>query len=144
MWPRHTGDFAVFRIYADQNNKPANHSAANIPYKPRYVVPVSLQGVSEGDYAMTVGYPGTTERYLSSFGIRQRMESENKSRIEVRGAKQDIWWNAMTQNDTIRIKYANKYAGSSNYWKNSMGMNRALASLGVVSEKKQLESRLTD
>ena len=143
MWPRQTGDFSVFRVYADKNNKPAKHSADNVPYKPKYVVPVSLNGVNNGDYAMTIGYPGSTQRYLSSFGIRQQMESENKPRIEVRGAKQDIWWNAMTKNDTIRIKYANKYAGSSNYWKNSMGMNQALANLGVLAEKQQLESRLT-
>ena len=143
MWPRHTGDFAVFRVYADKNNKPAKHSADNVPYKPKYVVPVSLGGVNNGDYAMTIGYPGSTQRYLSSFGIAQQMESENKPRIEVRGAKQDIWWDAMTKNDTIRLKYANKYAGSSNYWKNSMGMNEAITKLGVLAEKQQLESRLT-
>ena len=143
MWPRHTGDFAVFRVYADRNNKPAKHSADNVPYKPKYVVPVSLGGVNNGDYAMTIGYPGSTQRYLSSFGITQQMESENKPRIEVRGAKQDIWWDAMTKNDTIRLKYANKYAGSSNYWKNSMGMNEAITKLGVLAEKQQLESRLT-
>ena len=143
MWPRHTGDFAVFRVYADRNNKPAKHSADNVPYKPKYVVPVSLGGVNNGDYAMTIGYPGSTQRYLSSFGIAQQMESENKPRIEVRGAKQDIWWDAMTKNDTIRLKYANKYAGSSNYWKNSMGMNEAITKLGVLAEKQQLESRLT-
>ena len=144
MWPRHTGDFSVFRVYAGKDNKPANYSAENVPYQPKYVVPVSLAGVKEGDYAMTVGYPGSTQRYLSSWGIRQRMESENKPRIEVRGAKQEIWWDAMTQNDTIRIKYASKYAGSSNYWKNSMGMNEALTRLGVLPEKEALETRLAE
>lgn len=143
MWPRHTGDFSVFRVYADRNNKPAKHNADNVPYKPKYVVPVSLGGVRDGDYAMTIGYPGSTQRYLSSFGIAQQMESENKPRVEVRGAKQDIWWDAMTKNDTIRLKYANKYAGSSNYWKNSMGMNEALVKLDVLAEKRLLESRLT-
>ncbi|MEN6589173.1 MAG: S46 family peptidase [Proteiniphilum sp.] len=142
MWPRHTGDFSVFRVYADKENKPANYSQSNVPYKPKYVVPVSLAGVTEGDYAMTVGYPGRTQRYMSSWGIRQRMESENKPRIEVRGAKQEIWWDAMTQNDTIRIKYASKFAGSSNYWKNSMGMNEALDKLAVLTEKEALEERL--
>lgn len=142
MWPRHTGDFSAFRVYADKDNKPAEYCQSNIPYKPRYVVPVSLGGVVEDDYAMTVGYPGSTQRYLSSWGIRQRMESENKPRIEVRGAKQELWWNAMTGNDTIRIKYANKFAGSSNYWKNSMGMNEALHNLGVLPEKEALEERL--
>jgi hypothetical protein len=144
MWPRHTGDFSVFRVYADENNKPANYSETNRPYKPKYVVPVSLTGVKEGDYSMTVGYPGSTQRYMSSWGIRQRVESENKPRVEVRGVKQDIWWDAMTQNDTIRIKYANKYAGSSNYWKNSMGMNEAIANLGVIDRKEVIEKRLQE
>jgi hypothetical protein len=98
-----TGDFSVFRVYADKDNRPANYSSENVPYQPKYVVPVSLDGVTDGDYAMTIGYPGSTQRNMSSWGIRQRMESENKPRIEVRGAKQDIWWDAMTKNDTIRI-----------------------------------------
>src|SRR5690554_1749795 len=144
MWPRHTGDFSVFRVYADKDNNPTNYSVDNIPYKPKYVVPVSLAGVKEGDYSMTVGYPGSTQRYMSSWGISQRVESENSPRIEVRGEKQDIWWDAMTQNDTIRIKYANKYAGSSNYWKNSMGMNEAIANLNVVEEKERVEARLKE
>lgn len=144
MWPRHTGDFSVFRVYADKDNKPASYSEDNVPYKPKYVVPVSLAGVRDGDYAMTVGYPGSTQRYLSSWGINQRVLSENAPRVEVRGVKQDIWWDAMTQNDTIRIKYANKYAGSSNYWKNSMGMNEAISNLGVIKEKEKVEDRLNE
>lgn len=144
IWPRHTGDFSVFRVYADENNNPANYSETNRPYEPKYVVPISLTGVKEGDYSMTVGYPGSTQRYMSSWGIQQRIESENKPRVEVRGVKQDIWWDAMTQNDTIRIKYANKYAGSSNYWKNSMGMNEAIVNLGVIDRKEMLENRLLE
>ncbi len=144
MWPRHTGDFSVFRVYADKDNNPTYHNEDNVPYEPKYVVPVSSAGVKEGDYAMTVGYPGSTQRYMSSWGIHQRVESENKPRIEVRGVKQDIWWDAMTQSDTIRIKYANKYAGSSNYWKNSMGMNEAIANLSVIEEKERVESRLNE
>jgi hypothetical protein len=144
MWPRHTGDFSVFRVYAGKDNRPANFSGDNVPYTPKYVVPISLKGVTEGDYAMTVGYPGSTQRYMPSWGIRQRMESENKPRIEVRGAKQDIWLDAMTANDTVRIKYASKYAGSSNYWKNSMGMNEALRNLNVPAEKEKLEARLAE
>jgi hypothetical protein len=142
MWPRHTGDFSVFRVYADKHNKPAHYSPNNKPYKPKYVVPVSLAGVEDGDYTMTVGYPGSTQRYMSSWGIAQQMESENKPRIEVRGAKQEIWWDAMTSNDTIRIKYASKHASSSNYWKNAMGMNEALTNLGVLQEKEKLQDRL--
>lgn len=144
MWPRHTGDFSVFRVYADKNNKPAEYSKDNVPYRPKYVVPVSLKGMTDGDYAMTIGYPGRTQRYLSSWGVKQMMESENKPRIEVRGVKQQIWWDAMTKSDVTRIKYASKYAGSSNYWKNARGMNEALVKLDVVSKKESLESRMEE
>jgi len=142
MWPRHTGDFSVFRVYADQNNQPAEFDPANVPYKPRYVVPVSLNGYQKGSYSMTIGYPGRTQRYMSSWGIQQMVESENKPRIEVRGVKQEIWWNDMTKSDETRIKYASKYAGSSNYWKNAIGMNEAIDHLNVIAEKKELENRL--
>lgn len=142
MWPRHTGDFSVFRVYANKENKPAEYSKDNVPYKPKYVVPVSLNGVKPNDYAMTIGYPGTTQRYLSSWGISQMMESENKPRIEVRGIKQGIWREAMNNDEAIRIQYASKYARSSNYWKNAMGMNEALTRLKVLDKKRALESTL--
>ena len=135
MWPRHTGDFSVFRVYANKDNKATNYSPDNVPYKPKYSVPVSVQGFKDKDYAMTIGYPGSTERYMSSWGINQMVESEHKPRIEVRGAKQDIWRKAMNASDAVRIKYANKYAGSSNYWKNAMGMNEAIAKLNVIEDK---------
>lgn len=141
MWPRHTGDFSVFRVYANKDNKAANYSPDNVPYKPKYSVPVSIQGFKDKDYAMTIGYPGSTERYMSSWGINQMVESQHKPRIEVRGAKQDIWRKAMNASDAIRIKYANKYAGSSNYWKNAMGMNEAIAKLNVIEDKEQLETQ---
>lgn len=141
MWPRHTGDFSVFRVYANKDNKAAYYSEDNVPYKPKYSVPVSLKGFKDKDYAMTIGYPGSTERYMSSWGITQMVESEHKPRIEVRGAKQEIWRKAMNASDEIRIKYANKYAGSSNYWKNAMGMNEAIAKLNVIADKEVLESK---
>lgn len=143
MWPRHTGDFSVFRVYANKDNKAADYSADNVPYRPKYSVPVSLKGYKENDYAMTIGYPGSTERYIPSWGIKQMVESEHKPRIEVRGAKQEIWSKAMNASDAIRIKYASKYAGSSNYWKNAIGMNEAIAKLGVIKDKEDLESRFT-
>ena len=142
MWPRQTGDFSVFRVYANKDNRAAEYSAENIPYTPKFVVPVSLAGYKENDYAMTIGFPGTTKRYLSSWGIQRMIDSENKPRIEVRGEKQKIWREAMNQSDAIRIKYASKYAGSSNYWKNSMGMNEALDKLGIVKEKEAVEAEL--
>lgn len=143
MWPRHTGDFSVFRVYANKDNKAADYSADNVPYRPKYSVPVSLKGYAENDYAMTIGYPGSTERYIPSWGIKQMVESEHKPRIEVRGAKQEIWSKAMNASDAIRIKYASKYAGSSNYWKNAIGMNEAIAKLGVIKDKEDLETRFT-
>ena len=143
MWPRHTGDFSVFRVYANKDNKAADYSADNVPYRPKYSVPVSLKGYKENDYAMTIGYPGSTERYIPSWGIKQMVESEHKPRIEVRGAKQEIWSKAMNASDAVRIKYASKYAGSSNYWKNAIGMNEAIAKLGVIKDKEELESRFT-
>ena len=139
MWPRHTIDFSVFRVYANANNEPAEYSKDNKPYQPKYVAEVSLQGYQEKDYGMTIGFPGSTSRYLCSWGVQQRIESENVPRIEVRGIKQDIWKEAMLASDAVRIKYASKYAGSSNYWKNSIGMNKGLARLDVIARKQALE-----
>ena len=139
MWPRHTGDFSVFRVYANAKNEPAEYAKENKPYQPKYVAEVSLQGYTDKDYAMTIGFPGSTSRYLCSWGVQQRIESENVPRIEVRGIKQDIWKRAMSASDAVRIKYASKYAGSSNYWKNSIGMNKGLARLGVIARKQEQE-----
>ena len=140
MWPRHTGDFSVFRVYAGADNKPAAYSKDNKPYQPKYVAEVSLQGYQDKDYAMTIGFPGSTDRYLCSWGVQQRIEDSNKPRIEVRGIKQAIWKDAMLKSDEVRIKYASKYAGSSNYWKNSIGMNKGLANLKVLDRKREEEA----
>ena len=140
MWPRHTGDFAVFRVYANEENKPSEYSADNKPYSPKYVAEVSIRGYEENDYAMTIGFPGSTSRYLSSWGVQQRIESTNTPRINVREVKQAIWKEAMDASDAIRIKYASKYAGSSNYWKNSIGMNRGLERLNIINRKQQEEA----
>lgn len=141
-WPRHTGDFSVFRIYAGRDNLPAPYSPDNVPYRPAYVAPISLDGYSEGSFCMTLGYPGSTERYLSSFGIEEMVAGPNQAQIDVRGVKQDIWRRAMQDNDTIRLMYASKYDESSNYWKNSIGMNRAIRRLHVVDKKRALEDEL--
>ena len=141
-WPRHTGDFCVFRIYAGKDNQPAEYSPDNVPYHPRYVAPVSLQGYREGDFCMTLGYPGSTERYLSSFGIEEMMNNSNQAQIDIRGIKQAIWKREMNRRDDIRIKYASKYDESSNYWKNSIGVNRAIRKLHVLEKKRQLEDAL--
>ena len=144
MWPRHTGDFSVFRVYANAENKPAEYNVNNKPYQPKYVAEVSMQGYQDKDYAMTIGFPGSTDRYLCSWGVKQRIENSNKPRIEVRGIKQDIWREAMSASDAVRIKYASKYAGSSNYWKNSIGMNNGLANLNVVERKRAEETAFAD
>lgn len=142
MWPRHTGDFCVFRIYADKDNRPADYSPDNVPYHPQYVAPISLDGYSEGSFCMTLGYPGSTERYLSSYGIEEMVQTSNQAQIDVRGVKQTIWKREMDRSDAIRIKYASKYDESSNYWKNSIGMNRAVRKLKVLEKKRAMEQEL--
>lgn len=139
MWPRHTGDFSVFRVYADSAGKPAEYSMNNIPYTPKKFIPVSTKGYKEGDFAMIVGNPGTTSRYLTSYGIHNRTEATNQARIDIRGAKQEVWKSFMKDNEAINIAYAGKYARSSNYWKNSIGMNKAIKKLGVIDQKQEEE-----
>ena len=136
MWPRHTGDFSVFRIYANKQNGPADYSPENVPYHPEYVAPISLDGYKEGSFCMTLGYPGSTERYLSSYGIEEMMNGINQAMIDVRGVKQAIWKREMDRHPDIRIKYASKYDESSNYWKNSIGMNKAIRHLKVLEKKR--------
>ena len=142
VWPRHTGDFCVFRIYSDKKNRPADYSPDNVPYHPEYVAPISLDGYKEGSFCMTMGYPGNTERYLSSFGIEEMMNNTNQSQIDVRGVKQSIWKREMDARDSIRIKYASKYDESSNYWKNSIGTNLAIRKLGILDKKRALEQEV--
>ena len=142
VWPRHTGDFCVFRIYADHKNRPADYSPDNVPYHPEYVAPISLDGYKEGSFCMTIGYPGSTERYLSSFGIEEMMNNSNQAQIDIRGVKQAIWKREMDSKDSIRIKYASKYDESSNYWKNSIGVNRAIRKLGILEKKREMEQEI--
>lgn len=139
MWPRHTGDFSLFRVYAGKDGKPAAYSPENVPYKPAHHLPVSLKGFEKDDFAMTIGFPGSTDRYLTSWGIDERMNIFNYSLIKVRGIKQDIWSEAMAASDKVRLQYASKFASSSNYWKNSIGMNRGLEALDVPAKKKEIE-----
>lgn len=143
MWPRQTCDFSVFRIYADPTtNGPAEYSEANVPYHPKSWAPVSMQGYKDGDFAMTVGYPGSTERYLSSYGIKEMRDAGNATRVQVRGLKQEIMKRHMDADEAVRIKYDSKYAQSANYWKNSMGMNKCIDSIGIIEQKKAYELRL--
>ena len=135
MWPRHTGDFSIFRVYADKDNRPAEYSAENVPYKAPVHLEISLKGVKEGDFSMVMGFPGSTERYMTSHEIDYMLGVDNPQRIYIRGERQAILWEAMEQSDEIRIKYASKYASSSNYWKNSIGMSRGIEKLNVRDKK---------
>ena len=143
MWPRQTCDFSVFRIYADpKTNGPAAYSKDNVPYHPKHWAPVSMQGYKDGDFSMTIGYPGSTSRYLSSYGIRERRDAQNEPRAQVRGVKQEIMLRHMRADEAVRIKYDSKYAQSSNYWKNSIGMNKCIDSIGIIQQKREFEQKL--
>ena len=140
MWPRHTGDFSVFRVYADKDNNPAEYSKDNRPYEALRHLEISLDGCEEGDFAMVMGFPGSTQRYMTSYEIDQMLNVSNPQRIFIRGERQAILWAAMEASDAIRIKYASKYAGSSNYWKNSIGMSRGIEKLNVKAQKQAQEA----
>lgn len=144
MWPRHTGDFSVFRVYCSPDGKPAKYSKDNVPYSPKRFASISNQGYQPGDYTMIMGNPGTTNRYLSSWGVNNRMKTSNLARIEVRGAKQDVWHSFMRVDEAINIAYASKFARSSNYWKNSIGMNKAIGKLGIIAEKQTQEKEFAE
>ena len=141
MWPRHTGDFSIFRIYADKNGEPADYSADNVPLKTPKFLPISIKGLNEGDYAMIMGFPGSTERYLTQSEVRQMMTAQNQAMIDMRTVYLDVLKKYMRESDKIRIQYANKFAGSSNYWKNSIGMNKAIIDNDVLGTKAEQEKK---
>ena len=140
MWPRHTGDFSLFRIYCGPDGKPAEFSEENVPYHPRHYLPVSLKGFEEGDFTMIMGYPGRTTRYMTSYGVKYQMEVTNPTRIKVRSKKLEILREYMNKSDKARIQYASKYARSSNYWKYSIGQNKGLENLNVLAKKVAIEN----
>lgn len=144
MWPRHTGDFSMFRIYADVNGEPAEYSASNVPLKTPKFLPVSIKGLQEGDYAMIMGFPGTTRRYLTRSEVKQRMEAVNQAMIDMRGVRLEVLRKFMNASDKTRIQYASKFAGSSNYWKNSIGMNKAIIDNDVLNTKAEIEKRYAE
>ncbi len=142
MWPRHTGDFSMFRIYCAPDGTPAEYSEDNIPYAPKKFFPINIKGVKENDFAMVMGYPGSTDRYLSSWGVQQTMDITNDYRVKIRTKKLELMKIDMKTSDEIRIQYAAKYSQSSNYWKYSIGQNKGLKELGVVGQKQALEKRM--
>jgi hypothetical protein len=141
MWPRHTGDFSVFRVYMSPDGKPADYSPDNVPLKPKKYLKVSLKGVHPGDYSMVIGYPGGTERYMTSYELDETMNIINPNRVKIRGARQEIIWRDMMASEKVRIQYASKYSGSSNYWKFSIGQNQALKKMHVRDQKVAIEDQ---
>ena len=141
VWPRHTGDFGIFRVYAGADGKPANYSPDNTPLKPRHFLPISLKGVEKDDFAMTLGYPGSTDRYMTSDGVNELLEIDLPIRVKVRGEKQEIMRRHMYADQAVNIKYATKYARSSNYWKHSIGQIAGIKRLDVYGRKLTQEER---
>ena len=139
MWPRHTGDFSMFRIYCGPDGKPADFSEENVPYHPKHYFPISIKGVEEGDFAMVMGYPGSTDRYATSWGVKETMEIVNPIRVYVRTIKQEIMKADMDASETVDIQYASKYSQSANYWKYSIGQNKGLEALNVIGKKQAIE-----
>lgn len=139
MWPRHTGDFSVLRIYADSNNEPAAYSPENKPYRPAMFFKISTKGIQEGDFTMVFGYPGTTNEYLTSYAIEQIQQVENPHKIAIRTAKLNIIDAAMESDELLRIKYASKAASVANAWKKWQGEIKGLERFNTVAKKQQEE-----
>ena len=142
MWPRHTGDFSLFRIYADKNGKPAEYSKDNVPLHVKKHLTISLAGVQEGDFTFVMGFPGRNWRYMISDEVEERMQTTNFIRQHVRGARQKVLMEQMLKDPAVRIHYASKYASSANYWKNAIGMNEGLVRLKVLDTKRAQQEEL--
>ena len=140
VWPRHTGDFSLFRIYADKNNRPAEYAAENVPYKPKHFFPISIAGLKENDFTMVMGYPGKTQEYLPSIAVDQIVSTLNPAKIEVRDAALKAQDRFMRKDQAIKIQYASKYASVANYWKKWIGETKGLKKSNAVEIKKQFEA----
>ena len=143
-WPRHTGDFSVFRVYSAPDGKPAPYSKDNVPLKPKHYLPVSIDERNEGDFAMILGFPGRTSRYFTSYEVDEQLQIVHPVRIKVRGIKQDIWMQDMQSDPKIKIQYSSKYSISSNYWKYSIGQKRSLERLGIKAKKEEIEDQFNE
>lgn len=139
-WPRHTADFSMFRIYSGTDNKPAAFNNANVPYKPKHSLPVSIKGVKEGDYAMIMGFPGRTNRYLTSFGVEQAVAIEQPKIVDIRAKKLEIMKKYMDRDVAVRLNYSSKYAQVANYWKYYIGQSEQLKNNKVADKKRRLEA----
>ncbi len=141
MWPRHTCDFSMFRVYAGRDNMPADYSADNVPYKPAKSLKISLKGVQENDYTMIMGYPGRTQRYQTAEQLQQMIQT-NRVRIDARTVRQDIMWEAMCADPSVQLKYADTYAGSANGWKKWQGEELAFEQLNIIGREEEKEAAL--
>jgi len=144
MWPRHTADFSMFRVYSGADNKPAAYSEDNKPYTPKHHLPVNIKGVKEGDYAMILGFPGSTDRYLSSWGIDQAVSLEQPKRVDIRAKKLNIMKSYMDKDVALRLKYSSKYAQVANYWKYFIGQTEQVKNNGVIGKKQELEANFAN
>ncbi len=144
MWPRHTADFSMFRIYTAPDGSPAEYSKDNVPLKPKHYLPVSAKGVKDGDFAMIMGFPGTTDRFTTSYGLENTMDVVNDIRYKVRTEKLAVMRKGMQKDTKTRIQYASKYASCANYWKYSFEQNKALKQLKTMENKKAIEQQFTD
>ena len=144
MWPRHTADFSMFRIYTAPDGSPAEYSKENVPLKPKHHLPINIKGVEENDFAMIMGFPGTTNRFVTSYGLEEVMDITNKLRYEIRTQKINVWKAAMNADQAVKIKYASKYASCSNYWKYSNEQNKALKALNTIGVKQDIERRYNE
>jgi hypothetical protein len=143
MWPRHTGDFSLFRIYANRDNEPAEYSEDNVPYTPKKHLPISLEGYEKGDFTMVMGYPGSTEQYLTSHAVRLVQKYRNPHRIRLRDKRLEVMEKYMDKSEAIQLKYASKQSGVSNSWKRWKGEIRGLKRLNAIEKKQQLEEQFT-
>ncbi|MDR1847347.1 MAG: S46 family peptidase [Bacteroidales bacterium] len=142
MWPRHTGDFSIFRVYADKDNKPAAYSKDNVPYKPKHFLPVSIKGVDKGDFTMIWGYPGSTERYMTSYEVKNTVDISDPAVYDAGRYMLPTMKKCMDNDEAVRIAYASDYASMMNLWKNKQGELRGLKRLDVYGKKKAIEERL--
>ena len=140
-WPRHTIDFAVFRVYSDKNGKPATYSEANIPFKPKWFLPISIKGVKEGDYAMIYGYPGSTNRYESSYGVKQKIDINNPTLVKLRDMRLKYMFAEMKKDPATKLQLASSYASIANYWKFFDGETKELLKYDVYGQKKKAEEK---
>ena len=140
-WPRHTGDFSVFRVYSAPDGKPATYAKENIPLKPKHFLPVSLKDRNKDDFAMILGYPGRTNRYMTSYEVNEQLRILHPDRIKIRGIKQEVWMKDMLADQKVNIQYSAKYSSSSNYWKYSIGQKSSLEKLNVIAKKEELENQ---